>query len=289
MEASRAILSPAERGACDHCRPLKRAAGAGGGVGCSACAGRAGEVEAALKQAERVRRTALAAEDVAVLEQVLALARLIGERTDGKRHHEAGRLAYSARQNIRYVGRKQALAEGREWIDPFPPPSAALGAQPLSDTVGGKTDTAPLSREKAETAHHRGAQLVIHLGASFGFCAFMGLAGALEAQTLAFWFSWMAGWGVYWLVLAVLQVRWWRKGYDHFWRPVYSWVLTAFGAVVLSIPALLMFVLPLGELARGIVFLVVWLASLAAPLIVLRSRRWLFQQWRPYDPPQPQS
>jgi hypothetical protein len=91
--------------------------------------GERGEVKAALKQAERVRRAALTAEDVPVLEQVLALARFVRERTEGKRHYEAGRLAYSARENIRFVGRKQALAEGREWVDPYraPRPAAAPG------------------------------------------------------------------------------------------------------------------------------------------------------------------
>jgi hypothetical protein len=168
-----------------------------------------GEVKAALKQAERVRRAALAAEDVPVLEQVLGLARLVREQTDGKRHHEAGRLAYSARENVRFVGRKQALAEGREWIDPFqtPPLAAASDAPPLSEAAGGKTATAPPGA----------GMLFLHLGASLLFCAAWGV-GALFYSTDEvdmFAFSWMGVWGVYWLVMAVLQVRWWRPPY---WR-----------------------------------------------------------------------
>ena len=213
-----------------------------------------GDLKAALKLLEQARRKAVAAEDVEALRQVLDETRLAHARSEQKQRNEAVRIRNAAQQDIRVLTRKAALSEGREWVDPFGGPGA-----------------------------DRGEKLWVHLAASFGFCAFWGLAGILEAETFEFWFSWMAGWGVYWLVFALLQVRWWRKGYDHFWRPVYSWVLTAVGAVMLSIPALLMFALPLGEVARGVVFVVVWLAVLAAPLIAPRSRRWLLQQLRPYD------
>jgi hypothetical protein len=238
-----------------------------------------GDVKAALKQAERVRRAALAAEDVPVLEQVLRLARLVREQTEGKRRQEAGRLAYSARENIRFVGRKQALAEGREWIDPFqaPPLAAASGAQPLFEAVGGKIGTAPPGV----------GMLFVHLGASFLFCALWGV-GALFYSTDdvdTFAFSWMGVWGVYWLVMAVLQIRWWRKGYEHFWRPTYTWIGTALGLLLLSIPAGLMFVVPWGEIAGAVAFFIVFLGSIAALLVFIPDfRRWLLQHWKPYDP-----
>jgi hypothetical protein len=88
--------------------------------------------KAALKQLERVRQAALAAEDVPLLEQVLDLARLIRERTHGKRQYEAGRLAYETRESIRSVSHKQALAEGREWIDPLPGPRPPADPRALS-------------------------------------------------------------------------------------------------------------------------------------------------------------
>jgi hypothetical protein len=241
-----------------------------------------GEMKAALKQGERVRRSALAAEDVPVLEQVLVLARLVREQTDGKRHHEAGRLAYSARENIRSVGRKQALAEGREWIDPFQAPlAAASGAQPLSEAVGGKTATGPPGV----------GMLFLHLGVSFLCCAVLGIAPAfgsnVDVDTFALW---MIGCCVYWLVMAVLQVRWWRKGYKYFFRPTYTLLGTALGLLFLSIPALLMFAVPWGEIAGTVAFFIVYLGSIAGLLVFIPGfRRSLLHNWKPYDPPRPQA
>jgi hypothetical protein len=93
-----------------------------------------GEVKAALKRAERVRRLALDAEDLPVLNRVLGLAGLVYEQTDGKWHEEAGRLAYCARQNIRFIERKQAFEEGSDWLDSFVLPAARQVAG--SDATG---------------------------------------------------------------------------------------------------------------------------------------------------------
>ncbi len=94
-----------------------------------------GEAKAALKPLERVRRESLAAGRVEELEEVLALAALVYGRTEGKRQGEAGRLAFSAQQNIRFLGRRAALAQGREWVDPFAP---APGSR-----VAARTGTSP--------------------------------------------------------------------------------------------------------------------------------------------------
>ena len=82
-----------------------------------------GEVKAALKLLERIRRVSLAEEQVPALEEVLALGEVISRGAEGKLHDEAERLLYSARQNTRFIGYKQALAEGREGgVDWFAPP-----------------------------------------------------------------------------------------------------------------------------------------------------------------------
>jgi len=69
----------------------------------------------------------------------------------------------------------------------------------------------------------------------------------------------MVGWGAWWLLFAVLQARWWRKGYGNFWRPIYAYTLFGLMAIL---------VLPL-------------LVLLAPPI-----RRWLSGKMKPYDPPE---
>ena len=136
-----------------------------------------------------------------MLEHVLDLARLVREQTDGKRSHEAGRLAYSARENIRLVGRKQSLAEGREWIDPFQAPALA-GARPLPQAVGGNPPGRRAQGCFSSTSESRSL-----------FCALWGIAPAfgsnVDVDTFAWW---MIGCGVDWLVMAVLQVKVVEKG-----------------------------------------------------------------------------
>jgi WD40-like Beta Propeller Repeat len=87
-----------------------------------------GEAKAALKLADDVRARALVAGDLQTLEEVLALARSVHGATTGKPQQQAMRLAFSAQQNIRFVGRKQALAAGREWIDPYATPGDRAGS-----------------------------------------------------------------------------------------------------------------------------------------------------------------
>jgi hypothetical protein len=104
-------------------------------------------------------------------------------------------------------------------------------------------------------------QLLSSLAASFVFCAFFALGGVLGAETFEGWIAWMVGWGAYWLLFAVLQAYWWRKGYGNFWRPVYAYTLFGFMAI-LVLPLLL--------------------------LLVPGVRRWLSGKMKPYDPPDSQ-
>jgi hypothetical protein len=70
----------------------------------------------------------------------------------------------------------------------------------------------------------------------------------------------MVGWAGWWLLFAVLQAHWWRKGREKFWRPVYAYTLFGFMAIL---------VLPLLVLLVG------------AP------RRWLSGKMKPCDPRAP--
>lgn len=78
-----------------------------------------GEFKAAVKALERARSSAVKRDDLAELERILEQARLLRERTEGKTHEASGRLAYAAKQNIRFLSRKTALTAGEEWVDPF--------------------------------------------------------------------------------------------------------------------------------------------------------------------------
>src|SRR4029453_17400099 len=96
------------------------------------------------------------------------------------------------------------------------------------------------------------------LAGSFVFCALFTLGGVISAETLEAWIGWMVGWGAWWLLFAVLQARWWRKGFERFWRPLYAYTLFGF------------------------------MAFLVLPLLVLlvpAFRRWLSGKMKPYDPP----
>src|SRR5690349_18226566 len=91
------------------------------------------EPKAALKLLQRVRREALSGGDIASLHEVLAAARLVHASGDQKQRNEAVRIANAAQQNIRFLGRKAALAAGEEWVDPFAPtrpPGAAPPREP---------------------------------------------------------------------------------------------------------------------------------------------------------------
>jgi hypothetical protein len=69
-------------------------------------------------------------------------------------------------------------------------------------------------------------KLALCLVGSFLVCLFLAVAGAGEgasSETGAFWI--MGVIGAYWLASAALQVWWWTRGYDRFWRPMVSWGL----------------------------------------------------------------
>ena len=224
-----------------------------------------------------------------MLEQVLGLARRVYWQTEGARsdepelarlflgktgaleHNAAGRLAFSAQQDIRFVGQQQALAEGREWVDPF------------AGTVSLPVQRPPSATESAilGTRRQRLLGLVGSLFVSLWFCAVWAAAGSLGAETVRVWIVWMAVCGVYWLVMAVLQIWWWWRGCKNFWRPVYIWPLIALGAFMLWLPSLILLAIfyP-GEIPDTVIYLA-WLGFLAAPLCIPRFRRWLINTLRP--------
>jgi hypothetical protein len=103
------------------------------------------------------------------------------------------------------------------------------------------------------------SSLALFLFLSLVFCLAMGQLLLFNWDTTyEEWIVWMVAWGVIWLVFALLQVRWWSKGHEKFWRPLYAWTL--FGYIVLSL---------------------VFLPFLLWP----RVRRWLFRVMKPTDPP----
>ena len=114
----------------------------------------------------------------------------------------------------------------------------------------GHVDRIPVTGKTPQAQHGDWWSLVFSLFLSFLYCALLAFVGALGAETVTVRVVWIAAWAVYWLVFAVLQVWWWRKGYGNFWRPVYAWSLFAF--ICLSL-----FFLPV--------------------LLVPRFRRWLFR------------
>jgi hypothetical protein len=87
----------------------------------------------------------------------------------------------------------------------------------------------------------------------------MGAAGLFSSgTTVEEWAYWLGFWGIIWLVFVPLQSRWWAKGYEKFWRPLYAW--TFLGLIVVSL---------------------IFLPLLLWP----RFRRWLFRVTKPTDPP----
>jgi hypothetical protein len=101
--------------------------------------------------------------------------------------------------------------------------------------------------------------LFLFLFLSLLFCAAMGQMIIFNWDTtFGLWVGWNIAWGVIWLVFALLQIWWWSRGYEKFWRPLYAWTL--FGNIVLSL---------------------VFLPILFWP----RFRRWLFRVMKPTDPP----
>ena len=192
-----------------------------------------GEAKAALKLLERVRQESLAGEHLAEVQEVAAVAALIHRQTTGKRQTEAGGLAFNAQQNIRVLEQRQALADGREWVDPFPPVGRSLAASKPGrfDFLGRFVD---LNEDHPPS-------LARSLVLSFLFCALLALAAEVAGDTpVGAWLIWIAACAAYWLVFAVLQVRWRRRGYRGFWRPVYPTALLVFiCASLIGVPLLL--------------------------------------------------
>ncbi len=172
-----------------------------------------GEPRSAVKAAERVRLAAFAAEDVPALEQVLALARRVYVDSEGKRQNEAGRLAFGARQNIRFLTRKQALAAGEVWVDPFPPEQLPAGpsVSALRETAGAAG--APIVFNRVV---FRRLVLVAVLGALVGFVPLL-IAGATDSDGWASLWVLTAYFGLGWLLpggLTGLAVSEWAKGHQ---------------------------------------------------------------------------
>ena len=101
--------------------------------------------------------------------------------------------------------------------------------------------------------------LTLFLFLSLLFSLTMSQAVVFDYETTyRVWLSWTIAWGVIWLGFALLQIRWWAKGYEKFWRPLYAWTL-------------------LGSIVLSLIFL---------PLLLWpRFRRWLFRVLKPQDPP----
>ena len=76
--------------------------------------------------------------------------------------------------------------------------------------------------------------------------------------TVEEWIGYTIAWGVIWVVFALLQIRWWARGDEKFWRPIYAWTLL--GLIVISL---------------------IFLPFLLWP----RFRRWLFRVMKPTDLP----
>jgi hypothetical protein len=88
-----------------------------------------------------------------------------------------------------------------------------------------------------------GWRLAFALVGSFLLYAFVAIMGANQGPNGSFpaWLVWAGFCAAVWLVLAILQVRWWRAGRAKFWRPPYGVMAISF--VVLSligIPTLLL-------------------------------------------------
>jgi len=138
--------------------------------------------------------------------------------------------------------------------------------------------------QPAPEAGKNSRRLWLHLGASLLVCLFVIVAGGSNTGSdTAFYVTAIVAVG-YWAAVAVLEVRWWRKGYERFWRPMYSWVLTLLAGAILGVPlaALLVAAYP------GVSNSVVGVVDVFSPLLLLlipRFRRWLFRQWKPYDSP----
>lgn len=91
-----------------------------------------GEPKVALELLEGARKQALVGGDIASLREVLAGTRVVHAHADRKRRNQAVRIANAAQQNIRLLGRNQALAAGEEWVDPFASARPASSAPPAS-------------------------------------------------------------------------------------------------------------------------------------------------------------
>jgi uncharacterized membrane protein len=107
-----------------------------------------GDVKAALKLLERVRRGALDAGDVAQLKEAFNVAEIAADRATGLKRGSAERLAYAIQQNIKFLERKRAIAAGQEPIVATPsaipqeripaPAQPTLTMQELSEWLGAR-------------------------------------------------------------------------------------------------------------------------------------------------------
>jgi hypothetical protein len=88
-----------------------------------------GDPRAAVKLLESLRREGFAGEDIVSLQDVLAGTRLVHAQSEQKQRNKAVQIANAAQQNIRFLGRKAALAAGEEWVDPFAPATVATAAR----------------------------------------------------------------------------------------------------------------------------------------------------------------
>jgi hypothetical protein len=124
-------------------------------------------------------------------------------------------------------------------------------------------------------------KLVFSLSISFAVGLVCVVLGATNTGTVANFF--VAVWviGAYWLVSAVLQVWWWGRGFDRFYRPMYSWALTLLGGCVLGFVPVLVVVAVSGSL-RGAGFGVA-IFSPVLLLLIPRVRRWLLPKLKPYE------
>jgi hypothetical protein len=123
----------------------------------------------------------------------------------------------------------------------------------------------PPPEQAAPAPRARGSvgSLLLFLFISLLFCLAMGQTIVFNYDTtVGLWIGWTVAWGVIWVAFAVLQIVWWSKGYEKFWRPVYSWTLL--GYIVISL---------------------IFLPFLLWP----RFRRWLFRVIKPTDPPRLES
>jgi hypothetical protein len=91
------------------------------------------ESKKALDLVERVRTRAVATQDLPGVVAAWGVAAGVYERSRGKPHQRAGRIAFDCQQNVRALSQGRAFARGETYRDPFPP--AALPAASRSGSA----------------------------------------------------------------------------------------------------------------------------------------------------------